>query len=387
MLSEGAGNDEIASRLGIGTYEVSKRKKEAEQEGLLEPAIPTLTSSWNSGMYREAAEAVGPPQLMDHLSEAASRGLLVAPASVRVYSTPDVGAADWPARLDQLGHRCAAWIRSLIWRAQIVGVSWGGTLEGVVTGIERLPRRARRGQPIWMIPVCGEPLGRLPDRSSASALAQRLDQAINGDRRHSLSLSAVPFLIPIDFHGAADPHSADEVAVVKKLIARVPAHAMIFGGSSPDRRRSKTPTAGPPMADRVSMVLTSVGPQEHPFGYGGEEFLRSAGFKAAQLPQLALSDVSGLLLEREDLSPGQRKLAARIECHWTGISMERLKLCAQRARKQRKAPGVVAVAAGASKATVVIECMRRGLLNHLVIDDDCEHEMRVRLQSLLRSAR
>jgi hypothetical protein len=57
---------------------------------------------------------------------------------------------------------------------------------------------------------------------------------------------------------------------------------------------------------------------------------------------------------------------------WTGVKMGHLQDCARRAlnRTPDRAPGVIVLAIGANKATVVYEALRKGLIQHLFTDED-----------------
>jgi hypothetical protein len=230
------------------------------------------------------------------------------------------------------------------------------------------------------VPICGEPIGYTAAKLqlSASSLAARIADAVNGPGQRVRSLSAVPSFIPIDFKDETTNGGLSEVDVVKKLIGRIPAHAEIFGGGN-----SKPGGAGArqPWIRRVSMILTSVGLNGMPFGQGSGDYLQAAGLTSSQVRGLATADISGVLLTRPagELTVADAALLRRIEAHWTGVSMRDLIQCAARARSRRKQQradvGVVVVAVGKEKAAVVLDCMRRGIASHLVIDTDLEDRL------------
>lgn len=406
MLREGQRVTDIATNLSIKPYAVTKLKRAAERAGLLAPAPPVAGPNWTSEMEGTARRFLGhgtQNRLKRLLDDAGRRGLLVPPLHIRVYPSLHRNDREWQDRLDHFGRLSASYVRSLILSASSVGVSWGRTLDAVVSGVEKLrPAKRDRERAIWFLPVCGEPLGRVDDnfRSSATTLSARLAEAVNGSRKHTRSLSVVPFMIPIDFRDAvgnvSDPSRLAEVEVVKKLIARVPAHAEIFGdwvGNAPRQPARKYDRQ--PWISRLSMVLTSVGTDGLPFGHGGSEYLASAGLTSDGVRQVAFADISGVLLFREPahgqdggLGPNLRQ---RIESHWTGISREALANCAARARKahslgQSGKVGVVVSAIGRAKANVILECMKRdpGLVSHLIIDSDLEDHLCNLVDSRLR---
>ena len=404
MLREGQRATDVAASLNIKPYAVTKLKRACERAGLLAAAPPVAGPNWTSEMEKTARRYLGyglQTRLKQLLDDAGHRGLLVPPLQIRVYPSLHRDDREWQDRLDHFGRLSASYVRSLILSTSSVGVSWGRTLDAVVSGIEKL-RPASRGRVrgIWFMPICGEPLGRIADnfRSSSSTHSARLAEAINGSRKHTRSLSAVPFMIPIDFGDA--PIGGDsgsirlsEIEVVKKLIGRVPAHAEIFGdwaGQTASRRKYLRQ----PWISRLSMVLTSVGTDGLPFGQGGVEYLDSAGLTVDRVRQVAVADISGVLLSREP-SPKlnecpEPNLLQRIESHWTGISRAALAGCAARARKayrlgKRGRIGVVVTAIGKAKAPVILECMKRhgGLISHLVIDSELEDQLSSLISSQL----
>ena len=62
---------------------------------------------------------------------------------------------------------------------------------------------------------------------------------------------------------------------------------------------------------------------------------------------------------------------------WLGISEEQLRTCMDRAVINNQT-GVMLLATGACKAEMVCECVKRGLLNVVVIDDACRNAIQAR---------
>jgi hypothetical protein len=245
------------------------------------------------------------------------RELLTKPLSIRVFPSVHYNEQNWEERLDHFGMMSAPYIRKLLCKSSSVGVSWGGTIDAITRGIEQSRRPSTPRRPVLMLPVCGEPLGYAVGtvRLSATSFASRLAVAINGSAKHTRSLSAVPSFIPIDFRDES-AGALSEVDVVKKLMGRVPSHAEIFGGESPvvsNRGRMRRP-----WIKRLSMVLTSVGLDGIPFGQGSAAYLKAAGLSPERVRQFASTDISGIILERANLSSENTKLLQRIRNHWTG---------------------------------------------------------------------
>lgn len=65
-----------------------------------------------------------------------------------------------------------------------------------------------------------------------------------------------------------------------------------------------------------------------------------------------------------------RKYVEAVNKRWTGIKETHLRRCALRAR-EKTLPGVAVLAVGAVRAEIVLQCLKLGLINHLILDTDC----------------
>jgi DNA-binding transcriptional regulator LsrR (DeoR family) len=202
-----------------------------------------------------------------------------------------------------------------------------------------------------------------PRKASASNLASRLDEMVNGDaaRSHSYWLAGVPSHCPIQGRpGQHRPFGASEAATVREYIEHLPAYRKIFTGSE----------GAAPLADSLDMILTSCGPKERPLGYEGVQWLESIGVTRERAARLVAGDISGILLKAAKLSIEDARLVDTINDAWMGAKLQHLARCARRAL-DRSLPGVVVCAIGANKAGSVHEIIRLGIANHLLIDTDC----------------
>jgi DNA-binding transcriptional regulator LsrR (DeoR family) len=84
--------------------------------------------------------------------------------------------------------------------------------------------------------------------------------------------------------------------------------------------------------------------------------------------------MAGVLLPRRDISKKEQDTINKINERSTGIKREHLTQCAARAR-QTHMPGTVVIALGKNKANFVLESVKLGLVNHLIIDDDLENKL------------
>jgi DNA-binding transcriptional regulator LsrR (DeoR family) len=350
---------EVAEIIGISASYVNKLKSRALKDGYLVEDVRFVGHGLSESDLAEVEARATPKALARELQQLAEESRVAAPC-VRVFPGTVRTAKSregWGERLDAFGISVATYLAGILANSNVCGVAWGETLSAIVRGLERIgPPAAWAKRPLMFVPIAGEPLGKGPAATSASTLAQRLDEIVSGDTQHrsSLSLGALPALIPREF-------SVAEEQVIKKLFRFVDAYRAVFGGDG-----YQTPQ--PPWIERIDMLLTSVGPLERPLGYGGNALLRAADVDVEELRRMIAGDVAGVLLPRPALNPKARDTLADIRRRWRGIQDVHLRRCAERGRKGR--PGIVIVALGANKAATVREVVQRGLVNHLLIDDD-----------------
>lgn len=267
LLREGHPAKEVSAALGLSEDKVAKLKAAAENDKLL-VEVPRVAEGpkWTYEMEKRARQLLG--RNSKPLVELMRDLKIDPPFSCRIFPSLHRREEDWENRLEHFGRLCARDVADAIRSVASVGVSWGAAVESTVTGLEHLKlRRAAGGRKIVMAPVCGAPLG-FDDRLSATALARRLSLVVNGTQRDALSLSGVPSFIPIEFSG-------DALDVIKAFIARIPNYAEIFGAWSLPRKRRRPSVKQQGWLRRIGMVITSVGVDEIPFGYGSETYLRS----------------------------------------------------------------------------------------------------------------
>ena len=269
----------------------------------------------------------------------------------------DESAAGWNSRLETVARAAAPFVRDLLLRTAVAGVSWGHSVGTLSFAIRNLPAPPRSDNPVRVVPLCGEPLGNRPTSLSSSSLSETLEEALNGRVVSNLSLGMVPAFIPGGF-------SKTELKAVSKLIGLVKAYEEVFGGRAP-------------LAERLDMVLTSIAPAERPLGYGSGDLLRTGGLKLEELRGMILGDISGVCIPRPDLDRGRRQKLARVNERWTGIRLSHLEACSRRASGNPLTgpPGVVVFAIGSNKARFAVEAIRLGLVNHAFVDDDLAEEM------------
>jgi len=198
-----------------------------------------------------------------------------------------------------------------------------------------------------------------------------LSKAVNGDEPRPAWLGLVPAFIPRTF-------KPDEVRVIDRLIDLVPQYPRIFGP------RIGPPGLWPPIAGDLHMIITAAGPAKRPVGFGQNPLLGLQDKEPEELAANIYGDIGGVLLARLPNGPGEHgqppephPLVQDLTRRWTGLKIEHLEACSRRAFQERSKsrPGVTLLSFGASHVEVVIEAVRRGLVNQLIIGSDLESAM------------
>jgi DNA-binding transcriptional regulator LsrR (DeoR family) len=361
LAGEGKKPTAIAETLGINAVAVSRHLKRARKDYLREH-VHFVHDSVPRHVMDEVYQRVANKKLQDQVNELAKRHGKQREISVRVFTCGT--CSDDLERMTRLGKLAAPLVRNLLLRSQSCGLTWGGSLNGVVMGLRDLPFPPPwTPEPIQCIPLSGEPLTTERASYSSSNLARDLGVIVNGDKYDAPSLAMVPAFVPDEFK----PHEREGVWL---LIELVKSYYEIFGphqngNATPRETKRKTH-----MAMRLDMILTSVGSHEKPLGFGRGVLFDKISVSARELKSLIVAEVGGVCIPRENLSADQSVQFQSIQTSWTGLRIEHLNACAQRGSDLLKGPpGVVVVSGGKGRATVICELIKRGLINHLIIDE------------------
>ncbi len=122
----------------------------------------------------------------------------------------------------------------------------------------------------------------------------------------------------------------------------------------------------PGLVHRMDAVMTSMGttdPEEDPWVLGAA---KAAGIDSRILSEHTYGNIGGLFLPREQIGRENARLIEMVNRRWTGIQLEDYLKCARRA-KRNGVGGTIVIAFG-GKEEVTLECIRRGIATHLVID-------------------
>lgn len=379
LASEGKLGTEIARQFNVHPSTVSRVIKEAVAERWLDQTPSFDGSKFDQALLKQAQKlAQQPPELQDRIAALAAKGDLPHKATVRLLRLAEDGRA--VTSIDEFfrsaGRSAAPHVLELLRGAATCGLTWGHTVGAVVAGIESLDGRRRDGAgALQVLPLCGEPL--LEDSLSmysSSSLAERLSAAVNGSAADTLPLTMLPAFVPGQFTRA-------EVEAVWKMISLIDAYGKIFGGREvrlalrdgrPGKYRHK--------AMALDMILTGISAVGQPLGDNRGPLFDSGKLSENAFREMVLGDIGGVLIERAGLRPDQRAALDDLATRWTGISSVEMHGCAKRAAAKGGPPGVVVVAMGRNKSETLVEALRRGLVNHLLIDWDLEREILSRLQ-------
>lgn len=362
----------IAKRLGLGEATVSRLLQEG---GAAARYIKPPEFDWSLVDANEKAElrAIDDVEGFSQVLTERLKGISAPPRRIAATVVlTKTGASDEDVQRSALpsdfydGAVRAVW--ELLTPANVIGITWGHTLSLLL----RAARKARvsahysgEHQPL-IIPLCGESLGAiLPSTSSSSALAQGFGEVLTTRAAGEyLSLGMIPVLLP-----GPNAFSDTDVDAVKKLLGFAPAYTMIFGtDKDKDRDDSVTIEKERPLAEKLDVVITSISREGQALGVGDHPGFTWNTLQLSEFAKLVIGDLAGIPLVR----PGVPATAiAPLLKRWTGLKEHHLHLCAERASAPANAPtGVVVIGTGRERTACILEAVRRGLVNHIVVDEE-----------------
>jgi DNA-binding transcriptional regulator LsrR (DeoR family) len=349
------GNDQakIGGVLGVSQAEVSRLLAVARREGWLQTrcVLPEDAVAAVEQMVFSGRDA-----LRERLVREAARGGSAVVPAFRIFHSGGEGsdAGSWNARLRRFGEAAATRLQELLPHLRLVGVAWGATIARLVDGVRQLnPHPPSLRAPVQFIPLTGEPLTFPDPETSSSTLAHRLNEILGGQGAFH-SLAAVPAFIPAKF----SPHSRK---AIRQFIAEIAGYRVIF------ERRGADGDPQEPLADRVDAIITGVGTVAA--GVSGrllDDRLVAEGLTKEELRERVIGDIGGVFLPRS----ARDRVVEGINERWAGVRLEHFARCALGAARGAGRVGVIVLAVGRSKAEVVLECVRAGLVNELLLDHD-----------------
>ena len=373
LAAQGKTQNEIAAALGLSQSAVSRLLRDVKDYVRIERSFrwDRVTPS----VQQEVRRRMSHREIGDRVARLAQAHGQQAPG---VYVAPLGDISDAGLQFDTFAAHAAEALRDSLEEVRgRVGVAWGSTLWYTTQALRSiLPQRPFRERiPIEFVPLCGDPLmdshERYADRTS-SRIVSELSKAVNGDEPRPAWLGLVPAFIPRTF-------KPSEIRVIDRLIDLVPQYPRIFGPRIPPSRPMPAPIAGD-----LHMIITAAGPSKRPLGFGRNPLFGLSEAESRLLAENIYGDIGGVLLprlsgtpEKKGGEPAPHPLVQELTRRWTGLKIEHLKACSARAFSERSKsrPGVTLLSFGASHVEVVLEAVRQGLVNQLIIGSDLEAAM------------
>jgi DNA-binding transcriptional regulator LsrR (DeoR family) len=376
--------EQIAEHLGIKQPDVSRRLKLAEERGWLSrPSFLRGKDITEQRMLEiENAFYKRLPELRSLIEGVSQRRRSSdAPPHVQVfYSGPtstSTDTASYHKRQLLFGWNAALYVQELIPKMHRIGIAWGETIARLIDGLDPLHPKFARGT--LFFPVSGEPLREHREENSATSLASRLQELVEGAPQGP-GLNMVIPCVPDEFN----PEVTEGIKTL--LLGQVAGYRRIFlgdGGHSPLIDEMDTLITGVGTASKTSTdpwLIERVNAMRNDPPLTREDFAAYTfgDIGGVYLPRPELGD---LIAARTHRPSATSKLArercaaiaakvARINSQWTGIQGEQIARCAARARAGEQTAGVIVLAIGRAKAETVIEAVNQSLVNHLLIDQD-----------------
>ena len=384
LAKQDLGQSHVGELLRLSQATVSRRVRLAKQMGVLQET-PRFSAP-RSALTKHLQEQWGRPfaAYETKLQERYGKKL----RGVRVFrsrATID-GRDDWDRAVVAFGKAAARHVLNLVCQSEAVGIAYGRTLKVIAWGLRDLLRQIPANRPkarffpLWGS-LHGSPgrdvadpnIGRIftkPDEISSDFMAKELNKLLHPSPP-DYSLETVPSFLPPGFfaddqeetpaRGSAVPSKDDQrKQPILDLFQhpKMSAHAGIFGRGT---------TKGD-IDQNCTLFVTASSPKDSPIGrFYHARLMAWLDLDERQLSEHFLGDLGSVLIGKgargEDLA---RKLDRLSLC----LRYDHLAACAQRARDFGH-PGVVAFAVGKTRATMLHESIRQGLVNEVVIDQHC----------------
>lgn len=356
MLQKG-----IADALGINQPDVSRYLKDAEERGWLRFLNPEFVHPVGDErqFWDEAnAKFFTNPSVLERLKERFPEG---AARLRRVTVLHGEAKEEIGEEKEEIHLSVVDTIRTLLSDVDIVGVTWGRTINRLVATLRtQITVPPRSQNPIQFVPLCGEPL---KDRSepikySSSALSVQMSLIFNGrDQPPPPSLAGVPAFIPSQFKATG------EVRTIRRFLRQVAGYAAVLGDEGSGDAQ------GEPLVNRVGAILTSVGVVDEKYrGIFLQERVQIGDVTEKDLKDSVIGDMGGVIIPRRDLTREQERRINVMNDRWTGIKQTHIEHCAGTATAAR--PGVIVLALGVRRCKVVMRCVELGLVNELIVDQE-----------------
>lgn len=395
LFSQGKTQEEIATLLSVRQPQVSRLLKQVKHK-YLRVHRQFIWDEYAESKRREIESKIFPHELGAKLRKFAANHGQQAPIVHSVEIPPATAGSE---AIEAFTRLAAEIVKDLLLGVKgRVGVTWGNTIWYLSQALRSMPAREpwRPHDPVPFVPLCGDTVmdsvEHYADRTS-SRIASDLSKLVNGEEPRPPWLGLVPAFIPRKTQKARRnressskragsqrglvPRERDDLAV-RRMIARVPQYSRIFG------------PGGKPLADDLHMIVTASGSARSLVGIG-QGLLELTSREADVLTRSILGDIGGVLIPSVGPAANSPRhadadsLVREVEDHWTGLRMKHLRLCANQAfaagdlRGSR--PGVMLLSFGPERAGIVLQAVKHGLVNHVILSSDLEMAIEKKLDA------
>ena len=298
--------------------------------------------------------------------------------------------------------------------ARRIGIGWGRHIRALHDAMKAVrPRDTGGGRPLDFIPLMGARNQMLCEKGdtvytnpyalSSNELAFDFDRLFNTGRppdealeRHIPGINFIPFdessdagkktgtaakkgpgpanrprkRFPFVKHLTGKELAAERADLEdlrQSLFGAFPAYVETFGLNGVPPK---------PLCAQLDGIIAAVGDAKAPLVFGPEGMY--AGVQQDWFLAHTVGDIASVQLLRGepplDAKPVRpavdslvRQQFERFQSRWMGVTERHIRKCADR-RRAGNGVGVIVLAVGSSRAEVVLECIRRGLVNHLFAD-------------------
>lgn len=284
--------------------------------------------------------------------------------SVWVFHSGD-RTADPGKRLARFGANSAWYIRELLRSTEsgVVATAFGATIGAICRAVVRQaigdPIRLTTGKKVTVIPVMGDPLGKLDEQRSttSTAIAKLLSQAF-ADINPPPSLDGV---LPVLPRSIPD----DQVDLFRdRLYRQLEGYAAVFGAKR---------TSSDALILKTDVILSSAGFFHSPYweDFGNDAVSPDALAKKAEIQELADGDIAGVLVRKAALSDAQVERFDSLMRHWMGVRMSDFERVAERAAAAAGGPAGCVLCCIGKKAKIVKHLITvEKIVNHLICDEE-----------------
>lgn len=375
LIAEGRSRMEIASKLEISTTRVSQLLK--GNPHLTMVYEPSLTRGERDHLTQEASKLLGRAQLSEDISFLSP---LETGVKVTVIYDRESEERTRPTFTKQTAQALAGCLKN----SKNTGVCGGVTIKPQAKSASFFHARdPSKEKAIRFIPLCGfTHLKSEATRFSSTMVALRFEEIFNAKfdnlGNHPQNMNCLTLYSPYrKENGLAENELLDE-GVRKYITTYFSGYEEIFLGN----RRTA------PLIDKVDTMITGVGAaSQKQYAYLDPEKDGYIQFPSStELPPMSIEhlksdvicgDIGGIFLPKETSDEDQytKKVVSYLNSRLTTLNAQHLSACANRANdsiskdSRTGNSGVICMAFGAHKKEAVLQSVRQGYVNQLIIDD------------------